>query len=99
VHSAQIPLTYLREGDRFLLGSTLSDSPHPMVVEPAGRPERVVTMVVMRYLWVSTQLTGAEHDLCHLQKVPPTSAVNCYAYRAERLGLYDCSRLPDDSAR
>jgi deazaflavin-dependent oxidoreductase (nitroreductase family) len=66
----QIPLTYMREGDRlFLLGSNFGQAAHPAWSSNLlADPNAWVTMGGKEITVVATQLTGAEARP-HVQKV------------------------------
>ena len=88
----QIPLTYMREGDRlFLLGSNFGQVNHPAwSLNLLADPNAWVTMGGKEIPVVTTQLTGAEHD--RMFRSSPTTQVAMMPTEAGRVGTYEYSR-------
>jgi len=82
----QIPLTYMREGDRlFLLGSNFGQAAHPAWSSNLlADPNAWVTMGGKEIPVVATQLTGAEHDRIFRKFADYAGNYDAYRGRTDR---------------
>jgi deazaflavin-dependent oxidoreductase (nitroreductase family) len=82
----EIPLTYLREGDRlFLVGSNYGQATHPAWSSNLlADPNSWVTMGGKEIPVVATQLTGAEHDRIFRKFANYASNYGAYRARTDR---------------
>lgn len=82
----QIPLAYMREGDRlFLAGSNFGQDHHPAwVLNLLTDPNAWVTMGGKQLPVLATELTGAEHDRIFAKFADYVSNYNAYRDRTQR---------------
>ncbi|HET9874556.1 MAG TPA: nitroreductase/quinone reductase family protein [Mycobacterium sp.] len=82
----QIPLAYMREGDRlFLVGSNFGQAHHPAwVLNLLADPHGWVTMGGKEIPVLATQVTGTEHDRIFQKFVDYVSNYDAYRARTDR---------------
>jgi len=82
----EIPLTYMREGDRlFLVGSNWGQATHPAWSwNLLADPNAWVTMGGKEIAVVATQLTGAEHDRIFRKFADYAANYDAYTGRTDR---------------
>lgn len=82
----QLPLAYMREGDRlFLVGSNFGRAHHPAwVLNLLADPAAWVTMGGKEIPVVATQVTGSEHDRIFQKFIDYVSNYEVYQHRTDR---------------